>query len=631
MDSLPCLWWIWLIISITFLAKQETQLLAHNHQKRPTTNVTKHLHFPSFHPSNPELKCLGNAVISEEKGVIQIPHASLKVQPQTYQVGRALYSSHIRLFDPMTLTPASFQTTFSFQFTNSTTNRSGNGLAFVIVPDEFTTGKPGPWLGIVNDACNHYKVFAVEFDTSHDLQFGDPNDDHVGINLGTIVSFKTANSSEASVSLHNHTVVHRVWITYDGYLRWITLHLGIDGDPKPSQPLLSSSLNLSPFLEEYMFVGFSASTGDSSQIHNIFSWNFSSTVPASLPIPSPKICHRNVKHQVSKYSKTGQRAPPSGFLIFVTLLGLCSLAFLGFYFSSQRNKSSSEEAFSRFLERRKRPMLPSKPRKFTFTELYSATQRFSRVYVLASDASGVLYRGTLTNGYHVAVRRFSTRFLGSSSSRFDWVRIKKRIGEITKVVAHPSLPIIRGWCCESGEAMIVYDHYQNGSLDRWLFGLGTLPWTWRFKLIKDIAEALSFLHSKQLAHGNLNTSTIFLDVNYRAVVGDYRLGFFSGESGRDDPVSGMRADVFGFGMLVLEIVTGKKEEEVGDEEVGLLGFVGEMHGKGEMVKVVDERLGDQVNREEASRVLKIGLSCATESCSRPNMNEVFQCLTNAHQ
>lgn len=169
--------------------------------------------------------------------------------------------------------------------------------------------------------------------------------------------------------------------------------------------------------------------------------------------------------------------------------------------------------------------------------------------------------------------------------------------------------------------MMVYDHYyRNGSLDRWLFGLGTLPWTWRFKLIKDIAVALSFLHSKQLAHANLSTTSIFLDVNYRAVLGDYGFGFLSG-----DPVSSMRADVFGFGMLVLEIVTGRKEKEkdIGNEEEGLLGFVGEMHEKGEVLKVVDEKMGDRVNWEEAGRVLKIGLSCTSASYS---MNEVVQCL-----
>lgn len=81
-------------------------------------------------------------------------------------------------------------------------------------------------------------------------------------------------------------------------------------------------------------------------------------------------------------------------------------------------------------------MLPSRPHKFTYSELYSATQRFSSVHVLASDARGVLYRGTLTNGCHVAVKRFSTQFLGSS--HFDWARVLRRIGEITQVILEPS-------------------------------------------------------------------------------------------------------------------------------------------------------------------------------------------------
>ncbi|PQQ14259.1 L-type lectin-domain containing receptor kinase VIII.2-like [Prunus yedoensis var. nudiflora] len=166
--------------------------------------------------------------------------------------------------------------------------------------------------------------------------------------------------------------------------------------------------------------------------------------------------------------------------------------------------------------------------------------------------------------------------------------------------------------------MIVYDHYPNGSLERWLFGIGALPWTWRLKLVKDIAQGLSFLHSKQLAHGNLKASSVFLDVNYRPVLGDYGLDFFLPGSGR-----GSKGDVFGFGMLVLETVAGRKEE-------GLLGFAREMFEKGEIGKVVDERMGDRVNSEEAVRILKIGLSCtASESGRRPCMEEVVQCLASS--
>lgn len=102
----------------------------------------------------------------------------------------------------------------------------------------------------------------IEFNKSYNPEFGDPNKDHVGINLGSAVSFKTENSSKVNVSLHNTTIAYRAWISYDSQRRWIEVHLGLDVEPKPSQPILSLPLNLSPFLKEYMFIGFSASTGN---------------------------------------------------------------------------------------------------------------------------------------------------------------------------------------------------------------------------------------------------------------------------------------------------------------------------------------------------------------------------------
>lgn len=82
----------------------------------------------------------------------------------------------------------------------------------MIVLDEFTIGRSGPWLVILNNACSHYKVFAMEFNKSYNPEFGDPNKDHVGINLGSAVSFKTENSSKVNVSLHNTTIAYRAMI-----------------------------------------------------------------------------------------------------------------------------------------------------------------------------------------------------------------------------------------------------------------------------------------------------------------------------------------------------------------------------------------------------------------------------------
>ncbi|XP_059442017.1 L-type lectin-domain containing receptor kinase VIII.2-like [Corylus avellana] len=610
--------------------------LHHIHHPGTPTYVTKNLFFPNFNVNlNPyysiqDIKLLGNAKVSED--AIQIPDVSATVDP-TYQAGRAIYASPIRLFDPLTKTPASFQTTFSFKFTSTTTTtanasvsddlHSGDGLAFIIVPDEYSIGKPGPWLGILNDACGHYKVFAVEFDTCHDPGFGDPDDDHVGINLGSIVSFKTASSSKANVSLHNNTT-HRAWIAYDGQRRRIEVHLGLDGDRKPSEPILSSPINLSPFLKEYMFVGFSASTGNLTQINSILSWNFSSTNLALVQKPSAKICHKNVAHQVSKYTRIGYTAP-SSFLIFVAVIALCTVALICFYFSSARSDHASTVNFILLVDKKQKPTPPNKPRRYTIVEIFKATRRFSKLEILGSDVRGVLYRGTLPNGCHVAVKRFSNQFL--NLSRLYSSRILKRINELSQI-SHSSFAPIRGWCCDNRETIIVYDYFGNGSLDQWLYGPGVLPWSRRVKLIKEIAEALCFLHSKGLTHGNLKTSSVFLDHNYHAVLGDYGFLFFLGTA--ELAVSGKNGDVFGFGMLVLEAIAGKKMSKLNGgegDQTSLLRFAWSTHERGEKAKMVEERVGTCDNSEQAGRLLEIGLSCSlSEKNGRPCMEEVVQYL-----
>lgn len=263
-------------------------------------NVTKQLYFPNFSLANPtilhEIKLLGSAKFATEKSTVEIPN-EFEALDLRHHVGRALYSSLIRLLDPNTNSPASFETTFSFQFRNknmSSGSYGGSGLTFIIVPDEFTVGRSGPWLRMLNDACEEdYKAVAVEFDTRHNPEFGDLNDNHVGINLGTIVSSKTINASDVGVFLKDGSV-HRAWIRYDGSRRWLEIHLGSDELKFPSKHLFSESLDLSPFLKEYMFVGFSASTGNMTQIHNVLSWNFTSSSQASLRIPSSETCQSKI-------------------------------------------------------------------------------------------------------------------------------------------------------------------------------------------------------------------------------------------------------------------------------------------------------------------------------------------------
>lgn len=592
----------------------------------PVVKVSKQLCFPDFSPSNTrvyqDVKLLGSAKFSNDEASLQIPDASQAVDLR-HQAGRAIYSSPVRLFDPPTRTPASFQTTFSFQLnnshskdaSNSSSGLGGSGFAFIIVPDEFTVGRPGPWLAMLNDACDDdYKSVAIEFDTRKNPEFGDPDDNHVGFNLGSIVSTATR-----SVSLRDG-VIHRAWISYDGLRRWIDFRLGSDDSGYPSQPIFSGPLDLAPFLEEYMFVGFSASTGNHTQIHNILSWNFSSTTQASLRVPSPKTCESRVIVKSDEGTNSSRAKAPSSFLIFIAVVVLGLAVLVNLYCNGKRRPR--EPPMVSFPETKQRPRPPNKPRRFAIAEISSATRCFSDLQELGSDFRGAFYRGTLMNGSHVAVKRLSAQFL--SSQGLDRRRIMKEIGALSRV-RHPNLVPIRGWCLDNRETMVVYDYLPNGSLDKWLFGAGVLPWTRRFKVVKDVADGLSFIHSKQLAHKNMKTSSVFLDISFRAMLGDFGLVLSASDSKRFEAAVSQKVDVFDFGVFALEVVAGRRrvEPEAAAEVKDLLDFAWRTHEQDEKRRVLDRRMGSVINHEQAVLVLEVGLLCTlNDTKGRPSMEEV---------
>ncbi|GFZ16008.1 hypothetical protein Acr_25g0004170 [Actinidia rufa] len=599
----------------------------------PVINVTKHLSFPDFSPQNPrihnDINLLGSAIFSDHKSCIQIPPEDPHNRNLKHLAGKALHSSPIRLFDPLSHTPASFQTTFSFQFNttlNVTTSDSdgGSGLTFIIVPDEFTVGRPGPWLGMLNDVCDDdYKAIGIEFDTRKNPEFGDPNDNHVGIDLASIVSSKTINASEVGVNLKDGSI-HRAWINYDGQRRFLDVWLGPDTNNYPSKPVFSCALDLSPFLKEYMFVGFSASTGNFTQIHNILSWNFTSISQAVLRVPSSESCESKI---ILEREKIDQRKAPSSFLIFLAVVVLILLVLLNFYVSGKRKADKSIDTVV-LPEKKHRPRPPNKPRRFTIAELQSATRCFSDLQELGRDLRGVTYRGTISNGRQVAVKRFSTKFLSSHS--VDRRRMAKEIDAVSKI-SHPNLVPIRGWCYDHREIIVVYDYLYNGSLDKWLFGVarvGVLPWTRRLKVVRDVAESLSYLHSKQLAHKNVKTTSVFLDVSFRAVLGDFGFVLNSSESRRSEAVVSQKADVFDFGIFVLEVVAGRRRRS-DPGEMDLLELAWARHESDEKANVVDRTIGSVVILDQAVRVMEIGLLCTlNENKGRPTMEEVVEFLSS---
>lgn len=647
---LPILLTLLLIIIFLFVHVEST-----SDHKNPNNgvviNVTKQFSFPDFKTPKTlhDIMLLGSSTI-DKTGRVQIPDKH--IFDLKHLAGRAVYAYPVRVFDPVTRTPASFQTTFSFQLETSQPNSSsagdgggdggygGSGFTFMLAPDEFTVGRPGPWLGMLNDACDEeYKAVGIEFDTRENAEFGDPNDNHIGINLGSIVSKITINVSEVGVNLKDGEI-YRAWVNYHGPNRLLDIRLGSDHVSYPLKPLFSGELDISEFLKEYMFVGFSASTGNLTQIHNLISWNFTSTSQAYLRVPSPETCESKILVENDDDGGGGDGGM-DGFFIFMAVVVLVAFALVSLYYNRKGKSQEKSNEVAMLSSVKERPRPPNKPRRFTISEISSATRCFDELHRVARDERSDTYRGTLLNGCHVLVKRFSMEYFKCQGVN------RRRVGKEIKAMSklrHPNLVAIRGWCFDHQETMVVYDYLPNGTFNDWLYGIGVLPWSRRLKVVRDVAHGLSYLHSQKLAHKNVRTGSVLIDVSLRALLGDFGFVMTGVESNRFEAVVSQHTDVFEFGVLILEVVAGRNRyisrsnsglsglESDSDPErdalnLDLLEWAWTMHEMNEKEKVVDRKMSSVLIIDQAVRVIDIGLSCTLkENKGRPSMPEVVEYL-----
>eukprot|EP00250_Pteridium_aquilinum_P019015 c24253_g1_i1 orf=574-3063(-) len=507
-----------------------------------TASISRRLIFPDFRDDEKAgaITLLGSAEIDKSSGTINIPamskNGSSKSNVSTIQAptdwskmaGRALYSFPFRMMDPASNTTASFHTTFSFRMRNASahngmaSNTSDNGLTFLVVPDELTVGRNGGWLGMMNDACDeNYRPFAVEFDTFKNEEFQDPNDHHVGINYGSIVSRQTADMADTGVSLRDGQPA-RAWISYDSDKHLVDVRLAKEGSKKPSEPLLSVPLDLSNIFKEYMFVGFSGGASGTSG-HSILSWHFSSDSTGLLRFPKEESCAKRLLPALH----TGRTSrAPSAFIIFCLVILIIVLAVLNFACIPYKKKGDEVPTAVKLMRlAREKPRPLHKPRKFSLFEVLEASRLFNEGGILGYGESGTFYEGFLQDSSQVAIKRFSSSFLEQAFGMSpDKRKIEKEVIKLAQL-HHPNLVPLRGWCLDKSEVLLVYDYMPNGSLDQWLFSQASIfPWIRRYKIVKELAGALAFLHSsfdKPVVHKNVKLSNVLLDVTFRAKLGDY--------------------------------------------------------------------------------------------------------------
>ncbi|KAI3706388.1 hypothetical protein L6452_24091 [Arctium lappa] len=335
---------------------------------------------------------------------------------------------------------------------------------------------------------------------------------------------------------------------------------------------------------------------------------------------------------VKSKSKTGMII---GIVGGVASVSLILLAF-GLYLRRRRSKHGKEEEFLG---------MGPKVKTYTYGELRTATSDFSLSNLLGEGGFGPVYKGILNDGSVVAVKQLS---VASHHGRSQFIT------EISTIstVQHWNLVKLHGSCIEGARRLLVYEYLENKSLDQALFGNSDvrLDWSTRFNICLGTARGLSYLHEEsrpRIVHRDVKASNILLDGELCPKISDFGLAKLyddkkthmstrvAGTIGYLAPEYAMRghltskADVFGFGVVCLEILSGRPnyDEKLDPEQKYLLQWVWNLHESNRDLELIDPAL-TSYDKQQATRMIGVALMCVQASPSlRPTMSRVITMLS----
>ncbi|KZV35635.1 hypothetical protein F511_30263 [Dorcoceras hygrometricum] len=268
--------------------------------------------------------------------------------------------------------------------------------------------------------------------------------------------------------------------------------------------------------------------------------------------------------------------------------------------------------------------------------------------IIGKGGAGIVYKGVLSNGEHVAVKRLPA--IGRFSSHDHGFNAEiQTLGTIR----HRHIVRLLGFCSNQETNLLVYEYMPNGSLGEMLHGKkgGHLHWDTRYKIAVEAAKGLCYLHhdcSPLIVHRDVKSNNILLDSNFEAHVADFGLAKFLQDSGASECMSAIagsygyiapeyaytlkvdeKSDVYSFGVVLLELVTGRKPVGEFGDGVDIVQWVRRMTegNREDVIKILDPRLLT-VPLHEVMHVFYVAMLCVEEQAvERPTMREVVQILT----
>ncbi|EEE62176.1 hypothetical protein OsJ_16963 [Oryza sativa Japonica Group] len=497
------------------------------------------------------LKLLGDAHL--KNGTIRL---SRDLPVPNSGAGRALYATPVAL-------RGGFSTQFAFTVATLNADSVGGGLAFVLASDGVTLGDAGPYIGV--SAASD--VAAVEFDTLMDVQFGDVNGNHVGLDLGSMVSAAVADLDGVGVELTSGRTVN-AWIEYSPKSG---MEVFVSYSPKrPAEPVLSAPLDLGEYVKGDAFVGFSASTQGSTEMHAVEWWTFSTpTSSSSSPSkPSPRMATPSSPPPEAPVSSA---APPPASL---------------------------------------NPMLPSPPQlpgvstttpsPPASTVSMPPTNSVAVASAPANSTAGISNAGSPHPPAHAAVAGAATAgaFVAVSFAGFAlWALARRARARRRGTTALAAVADKRDSLASAA-------------------ALARSPREFTYKELS--AATRGFDASRVIGNGAFGTVNVMLDDAYRARLGDFGLAR-QAEHG-ESPDATAAAGTMGY-LAPEYLLTGARHG--GHRRVQLR----RAGAGGQVLDAVDARLRGEYDEAEMRRAMLVGLACSSpEPALRPGMRAVVQML-----
>lgn len=567
----------------------------------------------SFDPDADDIIYEGDATVSN--GAIELNRVDYLCR-----VGRAVYADSVQLWDSSTIELADFNTHFTFNITvENGSSVYGNGIAFFLAPVGYSIppNSAGGFFGSLNsttrEGLSQNQIIMVEFDSYSDTDW-DPDQpfDHVGINNNSLSSISHTRWDAGS----NSGKLANVWITYNATTKNLSVFWTYDENPVfMGNSSLSTEIDLRQTLPEWVTIGFSAGTGEYTEYNTIKSWDFTSNLDT-------KLSH-------GKKVETYAIVVGSVCFIFLVLTGWWLL--LKKRNIAQNGHANRIQSFNLVYNDLERGGIP---RKFSYQELFAATNGFADDERLGQGGSAHVYKGTLDDQRLVAVKRI---FSESEGFFINELKIISRL-------IHRNLVRFIGWCHDQNELLLVYEYMPNGCLESHLHGnKPTLPWDVRYRIAMGLASALHYLHEGAehcVLHRDIKSANVLLDTDFTTKLGDFGVSklvdrrvrtqttMVVGTPGYLAPeyVQEQRArketDMYSFGVVALEIGSGRKPNQNG----GLVRWVWQLYLAGNILDAADGRL-KAFRENEMECLLIVGLWCTNPNDrERPDAGQVIKVL-----